>query len=131
MAPTLPPAIDLEKFSAHVRTKRAERGLRAVAEEIGGVSASTLSRIEQGNTPDLPTFVRICSWLGLSPEAFVQPTYGLKRKTGVGDIRLPDAIEAQLRQERVLPDATVDAISEMIRVAYRAAEAQQKATQSS
>jgi transcriptional regulator with XRE-family HTH domain len=114
--------IDLEKLAAHLRTKRGERGLRVLAEEIGGVSASTLSRIEQGGAPDLPTFIRICAWLEVSPDEFVEPTLGLKRKNGAGsNIPLPEAIEAQLRQDRVLPTTTVDAISEMIRIAYQAA----------
>jgi hypothetical protein len=33
----------------------------------------------------------------------------------------PHAIEAHFRAERVLPPATIDALSEMIRVAYKAA----------
>ncbi len=116
--------IDLEKLAAHLRTKRGDRGLRFIAEEIGGVSASTLSRIEQGSAPDLPTFIRVCAWLRVSPEEFVEPALGLKRKTGLNsEIPLADAIEAQLRQDRLLPTTTVDAISEMIRIAYQAAEA--------
>jgi|ERR1041385_7388485 len=118
------PGIDIEKLAAHLRTKRGERGLRAIAEEIGGVSASTLSRIEQGGAPDLPTFIRICAWLGASPDEFVESSLGLKRKSGTpSGIRLPEAIEAQLRQDGVLPTTTVDAISEMIRIAYQAAAA--------
>ena len=117
--------IDLEKLAAFLRTKRQNRGLRAVAEEIGNVSASTLSRIEQGSAPDLPTFIRICGWLGVSPDEFVDPALHLKKKAAAdSDIALPEAIEAQLRQDRVLPTTTVDAISEMIRVAYRAAGAE-------
>jgi transcriptional regulator with XRE-family HTH domain len=119
--------IDLEKLAAHLRTKRGDRGLRFVADEIGGVSASTLSRIEQGSAPDLPTFVRICAWLGVSTEDFVEQTFAVKRGLATSSaFRLPDAVEAQLRQERVLPSATVDAISEMIRVAYRSVEVDQR-----
>lgn len=118
------PGIDLEKLAAHLRTKRGDRGLRAIAEEIGGVSASTLSRIEQGGAPDLPTFIRICTWLGASPDGFVESSLGLKRKSGTPlEIRLPEAIEVQLRQDGVLPTTTVNAISEMIRIAYQAAAA--------
>lgn len=118
--------IDLQKLAAHLRTKRGDRGLRTIADEIGDVSASTLSRIEQGSVPDLPTFVRICAWLGASPDDFLEATGGLKRKLATNsEIRLPDSIEAQLRQDRVLPKSTVDAISEMIRIAYRAAESDQ------
>ncbi len=115
--------IDLEKLAARLRTKRGDRGLRVVAEQIGGVSASTLSRIEQGSAPDLPTFIRVCAWLEASPDEFVSRTSGSARKQGANSgIPLPEAIEAQLRQDRVLHTTTVDAISEMIRIAYQAAE---------
>lgn len=115
--------IDLEKLAAHLRTKRGNRGLRVIADEIGGVSASTLSRIEQGNVPDLPTFMRVCAWLGVSPDGFVEPEMELKRKGGaISPTPLPAAIEAQLRHDGVLTTTTVDAISEMIRIAYQAAE---------
>jgi transcriptional regulator with XRE-family HTH domain len=118
------PGIHLEKLAAHLRTKRGDRGLRAIAEEIGSVSASTLSRIEQGGAPDLPTFMRICAWLGTSPDEFVESSLGLRRKGGTpSETPLPKAIEAQLRQDGVLPTTTVDAISEMIRIAYQAAAA--------
>jgi transcriptional regulator with XRE-family HTH domain len=116
------PSIDLEKLAAQLRTKRGDRGLRVIAEEIGGVSASTLSRIEQGGAPDLPTFIRVCAWLGMSPDEFVETVSGLKRNTETNSKpNLPQAIEAQLRQDRVLSTTTVDAISEMIRIAYQAA----------
>jgi transcriptional regulator with XRE-family HTH domain len=114
-------AVQLEKLAAYVRTKRGDRPLRTIAEEIGGVSASTLSRIEQGSSPDLPTYLRICKWLDLPADTFVDESLGLKRAVAAsGEFSLPDSIEAQLRQEKILPPATVDAISEMIRLAYRA-----------
>lgn len=115
--------IDLKKLAAHLRTKRGDNALRVVAEEIGGVSALTLSRVEQENAPDLPTFIRICKWLGASPGEFVEPSFGMKRMAGPdSEIHPSDSIEAQLRQHGGLPPASVNAISEMIRVAYRAAE---------
>jgi hypothetical protein len=68
--------------------------------------------------------MRICAWLGASPDEFVESSLGLKRKSGApSEIRLPEAIEAQLRQDGVLPTTTVNAISEMIRIAYQAAAA--------
>ena len=53
--------VDIRKLAALLRAKRGRRGLREIADEIGGVSASTLSRLEQGNTPDLETFARLCT----------------------------------------------------------------------
>lgn len=44
--------------------------LRACAKEIG-VSAATLSRVENGMSCDLRSFARICGWLGADPAIFL------------------------------------------------------------
>lgn len=115
--------IHLDRLSAQLRTKRGRRGLREVAAEIGDISASTLSRIEQGNVPDVDTFLRICHWLGVDSSEFVPDSAAQKDNSGNRgkDVDVPQAIEASLRADRVLPPATIDALSEMIRVAYKAA----------
>ena len=115
--------IHLDRLSAQLRTKRGKRGLREVAEEIGDISASTLSRIEQGNVPDVATFMRICHWLGVDSSEFVPDATARENKNSSRDkeVDVPHAIEAHLRADRVLPPATIDALSEMIRVAYKAA----------
>jgi transcriptional regulator with XRE-family HTH domain len=116
---TTPPAVDVQKLAAMIRTKRAGRGLRLVAKEIGEVSASTLSRLEQGNVPDLETFMRLCHWLGVSADDFrpnQQPTKSM------GSTPIPEVIEAHLRADRTLPSEAIDALSQMIRFAYKAAE---------
>ena len=117
------PNVDLNKLSAQLRTRRGQRGLRVVAEEIGDISASTLSRIEQGNVPDVATFMRICSWLGVESSEFTTEAVPEKKKgfNVEKGADTPHAIEAHFRAERVLPPATIDALSEMIRVAYKAA----------
>ncbi|MDD5141787.1 MAG: helix-turn-helix transcriptional regulator [Verrucomicrobiales bacterium] len=115
--------IHLDRLSAQLRTKRGKRGLREVAEEIGDISASTLSRIEQGNVPDVATFMRICNWLGVDSSEFVPDAATQKNKNASREkeVNVPHVIEAHLRADRVLPPATIDALSEMIRVAYKAA----------
>ena len=112
------PSIDFQKFSAMLKTKRAGRGLRGVADEITGVSASTLSRIEQGNVPDLETFMRICKWLGVSADHFRPQQLSKKSET----LGTEEVIEAHLRADRTLPPDAVDALSQMIRFAYKAAK---------
>ena len=101
-----------------MRAKRGNRGLREVADEIGGVSASTLSRLEQGNTPDLETFARLCAWLGVAADDFVVSE---KRSARVAEAPTPEFIEAHLRADRILPQKAIDALAEMIRLAYQAA----------
>jgi transcriptional regulator with XRE-family HTH domain len=103
-----------------VIAKRDGRGLRATAAEIGGVSASTLSRIEQGKVPDLDTFLRLCRWLGVSPEEF---TEGPPIKAAEDDGQRVDVIAAHLRADRTLDRATARALERMVRLAYQAAAA--------
>ncbi|WP_208300367.1 helix-turn-helix domain-containing protein [Prosthecobacter fusiformis] len=97
-----------------LRARRGTRGLRSVAQEIGEISASTLSRIEQGGVPDLETYLRITKWLGIQTEH-----QGL---SGAGETATPELIEAHFRAEKVLPPDTIQALSDMIRQAYKWAE---------
>lgn len=93
-----------------LRSKRGSRGLRVVAEEIGGVSASTLSRIEQGNVPDIDTFMRLCDWLEVSPEFFTNAPKATKPTSSI--------LAAHLRADRTLPPETAEALIRMIALAY-------------
>lgn len=83
------------------------------------MSASTLSRIEHGNVPDLESFMRICQWLGVSADVF-------RPKASEGSAaespEPAEVIEAHLRADRTLPPEAVDALSQMIRFAYKAAK---------
>lgn len=60
------PDISLDVLVQEIKKKRAGRGIREAAEEIG-ISAATLSRVERGNLPDLETFKRICRWVEVDP----------------------------------------------------------------
>lgn len=111
--------IDVHELAAMVRQKRGNQGLRAAADDIGGVSASTLSRIEQGNLPDLDTYMKLCRWLGVSPERF------MPEKSNAAETTLDTAelLSAHLRADRLLAPETAEALSQMIRLAYQAAAA--------
>ena len=108
------------KFSAIIRKQRGERGLREVAQEIGEVNASTLSRIEHGNLPDLDTFLRICRWLGVSPDEFttVLDSSTSDQPNTPPTLDSADMITAHLRADRTLDPKTVEALSTMIRLAF-------------
>lgn len=111
---------DNHRLAAMVIAKRADRGLRATATEIGGVSASTLSRVEQGKVPDLDTFLRLCRWLGVSPDEFTEnPPTTVAEDSG----QRVDIIAAHLRADRTLDRATARALERMVRLAYQAAAA--------
>ena len=112
--------VDVPKLAALLRAKRGGRGLREVAEEIGKVSASTLSRVEQGNLPDVETFMRLCNWLGVSADDF--NVAASRAHCATAEASLPEFVEAHLRADRTLPPKMIDALSQMIRHVYDAAQ---------
>lgn len=61
---------NVKKFSSTLALFTGETPLRTLAKEIGGVSASTLSRIGRGEKPDIETFGRICRWLRVPEGSF-------------------------------------------------------------
>lgn len=113
-------AIDLRDLGAMVRSKRGIKGLREAAREIGEVSASTLSRIENGGVPDLDTFARICKWLEVPFERFVES--GVGENVQEDGISRFDVIAAHLRADKTLDPETADVLVKMIKVAYKAVE---------
>lgn len=102
-----------ELLAGMLKEKRGDKGLRAVATEIGGVSAATLSRIEQGKVPDVDTFIKICNWLGTTTDTFIIGN----ENAGVKSNR--EHIVAHLRADRELDPATVQALLKMIEMAYQ------------
>lgn len=67
------------RFGHAIRMKRGELNLRDAAAQCE-VSASTLSRLENGEQPDLPTLLRVCGWLGTGVDAYLMDV-------GVGPVR--------------------------------------------
>lgn len=92
-------------FGAALRTRRGDLGLREVATETG-VSASTLSRIENGEIPDLQTFLVLSSWTGWPVAAFFHQDQ--VRDT----VRL---VEEALREDEVLSPEVIDAFLVLLR----------------
>ena len=66
--------LDTALLASHVRQRRGRRTLRAVSLEIGGISASTLSRVENGKSLEIDAFLKICDWLDESPTLFISKT---------------------------------------------------------
>lgn len=63
---------DAHLFAAAVRARRGDLGLRDAAAATG-VSAATLSRLENGETPDMETFLVLTTWTGWPVAAFLRP----------------------------------------------------------
>lgn len=96
-----------------LKEKRNNKGLRAIADEIGNVSFATLSRIEQGKIPDIDTFLRICKWLNVSTETFIIDNPELKEV-----VSTKDRVLAHLRADKTLSKDTANMLIKMIDLAY-------------
>ena len=118
--------VDFQRLAALLKAHRGEKGLRAVATEIGGVSASTLSRVEQGGVPDLETYLRLCRWLGISSDDLspLDSAHDVINTASAGTKPTPELVEAHFRAEKVLPQEAIEALSSMIRQSYKWAEAE-------
>jgi len=104
--------LNTELLAGMLRNRRADKGLRAIANEIEGVSFATLSRIEQGKIPDVDTFIRICKWLNVSTDTFIN------KDLPQGTISRKEQVVAHLRADRELSKGAVNALIKVIEMAY-------------
>ena len=103
------------------RREELKLSLRDVA-DVTDVSASTLSRIENGTgRPDADNIARLTQWLDM-------PVDRLMTKHGGSEVEpviyypheaTPEIVEAHLRADRNLTPETANALSELFRVAYQ------------
>ena len=116
--------INTAELGGAVRRRREARGLslRDVAEQTG-VSASTLSRIENGTgKPDADNIARLAAWLDMPIERVMH--HGNRSPSDPKPVvyypheSTPEIIEAHLRADRQLTPETAKALSELFRVAY-------------
>ena len=105
--------LNADKLANLVRSKRGKRGLRETAKEISKVSPSTISRVENGKTPDMETFLALCNWLEVPPAELINSTEEKK------DSNTPEAIEIQLRADKNLDPAIADALASLVKAAYK------------
>ena len=107
-------------FSEMIKEKRERenKGLRDTAKEISGVSATTLSRLENEHLPDIETFLKICNWLNVPSDTFQE----------LGEETIPTSqkksIIAHLRADKLLPKKNAAALISMIELAYAELEKQ-------
>lgn len=105
--------LNAERLANLVRSKRGSRGLRETAKEIGKVSPSTISRVENGKTPDMDTFLALCDWLEVPPAELMKNTDNQE------DLNTPDKIAMQLRADKNLDPAIADALASLVKAAYK------------
>ncbi|WEK34682.1 MAG: helix-turn-helix transcriptional regulator [Candidatus Pseudobacter hemicellulosilyticus] len=105
--------LNTDLLASMLKSKRGKKGLRETAIEIGNISPATLSRVEQGNLPDVETFIRLCQWLNVSTETFVT-----ENSTVVNDLSEKDKIVFQLRSSHELDPETISAMITMVDIAF-------------
>ena len=117
--------INTVELGRAIKRRREELGLslRDVADKTG-VSASTLSRIENGTgKPDADNIARLTTWLDM-PVDRVMKKQSMKGDGAVEPVvyypheATPEIVEAHLRADRNLSPETAKALSELFRVAY-------------
>lgn len=116
--------VHTDELGRAVKRKREQLNLslRDVADKTG-VSASTLSRIENGTgKPDADNIARLTAWLDVPMERIL----GSGRTSDSDEAAVvyfprestPEIVEAHLRADRNLTPETASALSELFRVAY-------------
>jgi transcriptional regulator with XRE-family HTH domain len=115
--------INTVELGLAIKRRREELGLslRDVA-DVTNVSASTLSRIENGTgKPDADNIARLTGWLDVpidrvmnkQTEGNVEPVIYYPHEA------TPEIVEAHLRADKKLTPETAKALSELFRVAYK------------
>jgi transcriptional regulator with XRE-family HTH domain len=95
--------------------------LRDVA-DVTGVSASTLSRIENGTgKPDADNIARLTNWLDMPVDRVMNKVKGddVEPVIYYPHEATPEIVEAHLRADKKLTPETAKALSELFRVAYQ------------
>lgn len=112
--------IDFARLSKLVKAKRGNRGLREIAEEIGNISPSTLSRIEGERVDDVATstLLSICDWLDVAPSEII-------KNAGEGpapEMDLLDTVDLGLRAKKDLDPTMAKMLAQMFKAAYLEAQ---------
>jgi transcriptional regulator with XRE-family HTH domain len=90
-------AYNAQLFAIALFHWRSERGLRETA-ELTGVSASTLSRLERGEKPDIETFALLCERMGADPAVFFKPSDFTERLIALDDDKKKHDAEYEQRK---------------------------------
>ena len=109
--------MDIAALAQEIAVKRGAVGVRAAAREAG-VSPATLSRIENGNVPDLETFEKICNWLGSDPGRFLSTA-----PMGV-------VAAVQFRKKSTVKKETADALGSLIMAVQAMLDAEARGAES-
>ena len=107
-------ALPIEELGRLMLQKRGSRGIRAAAAEAE-ISPATMSRVENGNVPDLATFAKICRWLGVDPATFL----GVDAPAPAA----PRPAVVHFRKKKTVSVDTAQSLAELILAAQKAKDA--------
>ncbi|MEO8042867.1 MAG: helix-turn-helix transcriptional regulator [Acidobacteriota bacterium] len=114
--------INTVELGRAIKRRRDELGLslRDVA-DVTNVSASTLSRIENGTgKPDADNIARLTGWLDMPIDRVMsKSTSDVEAVVYYPHEATPEIVEAHLRADKKLTPETAKALSELFRVAYK------------
>jgi transcriptional regulator with XRE-family HTH domain len=112
--------LDVDALYVTLDSERRQRGLswRQLAQEAG-VGPSTLSRMAQGNRPDVDSFAALVHWLGLPAEEFMRHADPESERQATGPAQ---AVASLLRADKNLDPDSAAAIDDILQAAMRLAE---------
>jgi transcriptional regulator with XRE-family HTH domain len=114
--------LDVAALYVTLDSERQQRGLswRQLAHEAG-VGASTLSRMAQGNRPDVDSFVALVQWLGMPAEQFMRggAAGDTSGRQAAGSAQV---VASLLRADKNLDPDSAAAIDDILQAAMRLAE---------
>ena len=114
--------INTMELGQAIKRRREELGLslRDVADKTG-VSASTLSRIENGTgKPDADNIARLTGWLDMPVDRVMKKSSeDVEAVVYYPHEATPEIVQAHLRADKNLTPETAAALSELFRVAYK------------
>lgn len=110
--------VDVGQLGALLRARRAAGGLtlRELQKQLdNALTASALSRIENGATPELRNVPVIAGWLGIPMAQIVWP--GQPTATS-GGRSTPEVVEVHLRADKKLSPIAAEVLARTFRVLY-------------
>lgn len=113
--------LDVSALYVTLDSQRQQRGLswRQLAQEAG-VGPSTLSRMANGNRPDVDSFASLVHWLGMPAEEFLRHPDDENRQPGSPETSA-QAVASLLRADKNLDAQTAAAIDDILQAAMRLA----------
>lgn len=122
MDKTLSYYLDIQSLARLTRSKRGSQGLRVSAQEYC-ISASTLSRVERGQVPDISSFLALCDWIEVSPARLFKNSADKRQEERSSDSELilskADELALRVRADSRLDPATANVLTVLIKAAYK------------